>query len=428
MNYLIEHYKKKAEDLQEEYNFLTNIICLLETSEADKILDMMMGWGGRNKPHSFESLSPEEKAILQRATEELKAKDEARTAARNMSSEERTRLAGTKVPSETPSVSTDGAYEGKIKGPAWRSRQRSAIPKSGIFKPKTNRFFDPEVNFAKPYELLDLKDFTYDQPLTPLETSYNFAGTQTPPKAPPVVPTPPKAPPVVPTPPKAPPVVPTPPKAPPVVPTSSTKRIGTGTKIGLFGAGLATGFGADYATQKALEAAGVENQMVKSTAGTAANVGVGMATELGLGALAGGAGGKAAIGTALRALPGYAVAGALGNLAGEYAVKPLASIEYKLPGEKGNAKSTIDRLGEVLYQYDPTVKTVTNLIAGNKLTAGMGSLNTKPTGVAGGDAAKIAQNQKEEEEERLATEKKAAERSARIAAKVAQFKAQEANQ
>jgi curved DNA-binding protein CbpA len=204
-------------------------------------------------------------------------------------------------------------------------------------------------------------------------------------------------------------------------------------KAGAFGAGLVTGYAADEAARAALSAAGVENETVKNVAGTAANVGVGGATEIAGVGLARGLGAGAAAKLGLRALGPLAAAGAAGQLAGEYIVKPLADIEYKLPGEKGNAKSTIDRYGEALYKGSPIVRGITNLIAGNKLTAGTGDLNTKPTGVAGGDAAKIEQNKREDQEEaekaankQKAEEQRTANRSSRIAQKVAELKAQEA--
>ena len=107
----------------------------------------------------------------------------------------------------------------------------------------------------------------------------------------------------------------------------------------------------------------------------------------------------------------------------KYAVKPLADIEYKLPGET-KAKSTIDRLGQDLYSGPMTyisplaagTRIVTNLMAGNKIWAGSGDLNEKPTGVAGGDPAKNAQFAAEEQAEREEAERKAKERSDRIAA------------
>lgn len=98
MDNISKFYYNKAVSLQEQYNFLNNIVCLLETSEADKILDIMRD-GVR-----FEDLTKEQQKILRRATKELQAKEAARKAARKMSSEEKKRRGRGGVP--TPSSTT----------------------------------------------------------------------------------------------------------------------------------------------------------------------------------------------------------------------------------------------------------------------------------------------------------------------------------
>ena len=91
-----------------------------------------------------------------------------------------------------------------------------------------------------------------------------------------------------------------------------------------------------------------------------------------------------------------------------------------------------------MYNASPIVRGITNLIAGNKLTAGSSDLNEKPKGVAGGDPtlkakwdAEEAAEQQEKEAKIAADETQKAERAKgradRIAAKVAEIKAK-ANQ
>jgi hypothetical protein len=204
------------------------------------------------------------------------------------------------------------------------------------------------------------------------------------------------------------------------VPMSSLKKVGT--RLTGFGAGMVTGGLADAGTKAALRAAGVENEDILDIAGTGVGTGVGAATDIGTIAALSGAGAAGAGAAAAGAILPFTAAGAAGAALGKYVVKPLADIEYKLPGES-RAKSTIDRLGDSLYSgalsYTPggaLVRMGTNLMAGNNLWAGSGDLNEKPTGVAGGDPAKNAQFAAEEQAEREEAQRKAKERSDRIAA------------
>jgi hypothetical protein len=143
---------------------------------------------------------------------------------------------------------------------------------------------------------------------------------------------------------------------------SKAASIGTGLLKGA--ASLGVGAAADYATQKALEAAGVKNETAKGLAGAAVGGAAGEATAVGAGALMGSGAGAAAIGSAA---------------AGGAAVGAAAYGGYKLGEYIG------DKTG--LHNY-----------IGNKL-GGASQLNTKATGTPGGDPALKARWAAEEKEE-----------------------------
>ena len=151
---------------------------------------------------------------------------------------------------------------------------------------------------------------------------------------------------------------------------SKAASVGTGLLKGA--AGLGIGAAADYGTQKALEALGVENETVKGLAGAAVGGAAGEAAAVGAGALMGSGAGAAAVGSAA---------------AGGAAVGAAAYGGYKLGEYIG------DKTG--LHDY-----------LGNKL-GGASQLNTKATGIAGGDPALKARWDAEEkaEQEKLANQK-----------------------
>ena len=205
-----------------------------------------------------------------------------------------------------------------------------------------------------------------------------------------------------------------------------------------FGAGVGVAIPVDMATRTALSAAGVENEEAHDLTAAFTSGAAGGAADVAATSALSGAGMGSSIAAGLRAATPIGLATVAGTALGKYVVKPLADITYKLPGEKGNAKSTIDRYGEGMYNASPIVRGITNLIAGNKLTAGSGDLNEKPKGVAGGDPtlkakwdAEEAAEQQEKEAKIAADETQKAERAKgradRIAAKVAEIKAK-ANQ
>jgi hypothetical protein len=137
-------------------------------------------------------------------------------------------------------------------------------------------------------------------------------------------------------------------------------------------ASLGVGAAADYATQKALEAAGVKNETAKGLAGAVVGGAAGEATAVGIGSLMGSGAGAAAIGSA-------AASGA--------AIGAAAYGGYKLGEYIGDKTGLQDYLG-------------------NKL-GGASQLNTKATGIAGGDPALKARWDAEEkaEQEKLAKQK-----------------------
>jgi len=227
------------------------------------------------------------------------------------------------------------------------------------------------------------------------------------------------------------------PKAPQIqTPKSSLgSKIGSGIKgVAGLGAGLVGYDVARGAYDKATKAIGVEDGFLKDLGGeVVGGAGGGAATALTTAALSGAAPTAAAIGSGM--LSGAGVAGAA--YAGYKAGEAISNIEID---KKGTQVS--DVLGKAMYDAPLAAKIAvpglaavqmgTNWLAGNKLTASSADLNEKPKGVAGGDQAKIAQNQKEDEEEKAEmARKQAAEKSrvegraARIAQKVAAFKAGE---
>jgi hypothetical protein len=217
--------------------------------------------------------------------------------------------------------------------------------------------------------------------------------------------------------------------------TSLGSKIGSGIKgVAGLGAGLVGYDVARGAYDKATKAIGVEDGFLKDLGGeVVGGAGGGAATALTTAALSGAAPTAAAIGSGM--LSGAGVAGAA--YAGYKAGEAISNIEVD---KKGTQVS--DVLGKAMYDAPLAAKIAvpglaavqmgTNWLAGNKLTASSADLNEKPKGVAGGDQAKIAQNQKEDEEEKAEmARKQAAEKSrvegraARIAQKVAAFKAGE---
>jgi hypothetical protein len=217
-------------------------------------------------------------------------------------------------------------------------------------------------------------------------------------------------------------------------PKTGSVKGGLGRGAAGFGAGVGVAIPVDIATRAALSGVGVENEHAQDLTAAFTSGAAGGAADVAATTALGGAGIKASLATGLRAATPIGLATVAGTALGKYVVKPLADIAYKLPGEKGNAKSTIDRYGEGMYNASPIVRGITNLIAGNKLTAGSGDLNEKPKGVAGGDPtlkarwdAEDAAEEQEKQNKIAADEARKAERAKgradRIAAKVADIKA-----
>jgi hypothetical protein len=217
-------------------------------------------------------------------------------------------------------------------------------------------------------------------------------------------------------------------------PKTGSVKGGLGRGAAGFGAGVGVAIPVDMATRAALSGVGVENEHTQDLTAAFTSGAAGGAADVAATTALGGAGIKASLATGLRAATPIGLATVAGTALGKYVVKPLADIAYKLPGEKGNAKSTIDRYGEGMYNASPIVRGITNLIAGNKLTAGSGDLNEKPKGVAGGDPtlkarwdAEDAAEEQEKQNKIAADEARKAERAKgradRIAAKVADIKA-----
>ena len=195
-------------------------------------------------------------------------------------------------------------------------------------------------------------------------------------------------------------------------PTATPKSVSTGSQVtnvakglgkgvGSFGAGLGGYFIGRSLSDAALGAAGVEDGVAKDITGEA------------IGGAAGGVAGAAA-GTALKgggliglkAAGAAAGTGALAGLAAYGGYKAGEAISNIEVDEKGTTVS--DVAGKGIYD-----------IYGKMTGKGTSSqqLNTKPTGVAGGDPNKMAQNAAEEAEEEKQKKAEMEERIARAASK-----------
>jgi hypothetical protein len=207
---------------------------------------------------------------------------------------------------------------------------------------------------------------------------------------------------------------------PSTVPGALKREIVGGVKHMFTPAGLA-GLGAGYVADKALDVAadvtGVEtlkNPWVKTPTSWAAMNAVDTAVGQGARALGTRAG--------LAAVGGSAVSGALLGAAaygGYKAGEALSDVELPFQGE-GKRATVSDALGKGIYY---AARSPFNWIAGNATGAGTSDLNEKPKGVAGGDAAMLARNAAADEEEK----QKAKERAEWIANRAKQLQGQSEN-
>jgi curved DNA-binding protein CbpA len=207
---------------------------------------------------------------------------------------------------------------------------------------------------------------------------------------------------------------------PSTVPGALKREIVGGVKNLFTPAGLA-GLGAGYVADKAMDVAadvtGVEtlkNPWVKTPTSWAAMNAVDTAVGQGARALGTRAG--------LAAVGGSAVSGALLGAAaygGYKAGEALSDVELPFQGE-GKRATVSDALGKGIYY---AARSPFNWIAGNATGAGTSDLNEKPKGVAGGDPAILARNAAADEEEK----QKAKERAQWIANRAKQLQGQSEN-
>jgi len=173
--------------------------------------------------------------------------------------------------------------------------------------------------------------------------------------------------------------------------------------------GFAGGLGAAYGADKALEAAGIENEWVRQ----AGSWGAGAAGDVAVTSILGGALPTAgAIGGAALQGAGLGVAALAGYKAGE----AISDLELPFQGE-GKRATVSDALGKGLYY---AARSPFNWIAGNATGAGTSDLNEKPKGVAGGDPVILARNAAADEEEK----QKAKERAQWIANRAKELQGQ----
>lgn len=207
---------------------------------------------------------------------------------------------------------------------------------------------------------------------------------------------------------------------PSTVPGALKREIVGGVKHLFTPAGLA-GLGAGYVADKAMDVAadvtGIEtlkNPWVKTPTSWAAMNAVDTAVGQGARALGTRAG--------LAAVGGSAVSGALLGAAaygGYKAGEALSDVELPFQGE-GKRATVSDALGKGIYY---AARSPFNWIAGNATGAGTSDLNEKPKGVAGGDPAILARNAAADEEEK----QKAKERAQWIANRAKQLQGQSEN-
>ena len=224
-----------------------------------------------------------------------------------------------------------------------------------------------------------------------------------------------------------------PPRQPPVQSQSTKKSRFTPRNIGAnlagFGAGWYTGGLAADATSKALEAAGVENEVVHNLAGAATGVGIGGATDIAVTGMLAGKGAAASLGAAGSAILPLAAAGAAGAAIGEYGIKPIATAEFKNP-VTGKKTSVANELGNVMLKT-PLGMAYSAWETGDPFVGWKTDPTEKPKGVAGGDPtinAKLAAEESEEEKNKAARqeafEKMRSERRAKMRAELQSRNAQ----
>ncbi len=230
-----------------------------------------------------------------------------------------------------------------------------------------------------------------------------------------------QAPPIVRNPPNQPPVQS--PVQPPQTPKSKFTPRNIGANLAGFGAGWYTGGLAADATSKALEAAGVENEVVHNLAGAATGVGIGGATDIAVTGMLAGKGAAASLGAAGSAILPLAAAGAAGAAIGEYGIKPIATAEFKNP-VTGKKTSVANELGNVMLKT-PLGMAYSAWETGDPFVGWKTDPTEKPKGVAGGDPtinAKLAAEEAEEEKDKAAKqeafEKMRSERRAKMRAEL----------
>jgi hypothetical protein len=353
MNYLTNFYKNKYEQLQEHYNYLMNIVedSAVEMSDSDvekwinDQSDAQVRAGGR-------PLTPEEK-------ESYRARINKRRSERS-ASEQNTRVSAEQEAAERAAQSERQrtAAEAFRKAAEERARKQAAADEANRARANSP---EEQARRARQAEEAVKRRTSGTQTADTLKT-----------EAPPVAPK-------------------------PVRSGSLGGRIGTGV------AGLGVGYATDETTRAGLEALGVKNQDVLDIAGTAANVGIGGATEVALSSYLGGAGAGTALGLGAGAILPLAAAGAIGTVAGK-TIEKGADIPYKIPvidDPNKNARSTLDRLGNLFYSEPntaldmalgirPLTRAINNLIAGNPINASTKDLNT------GGKSKNTSQSSYEE--------------------------------
>jgi hypothetical protein len=181
--------------------------------------------------------------------------------------------------------------------------------------------------------------------------------------------------------------------------TNVAKGLGKG--IASFGTGLGAYFVGKGLSDVGLKAAGVKNEVVKDISGEATGGALGGVAATTAGSLMAGAGVPTAAALGAAALKGGLVG--LAAYGGLKAGEAISDIEVD---EKGTTVS--DVAGKGIYD-----------IYGKMIGKGTSAeqLNTKPTGVVGGDPSKKAQYEAEEAAEKLEKEQEMEKRKAAIRAK-----------
>jgi chemotaxis protein histidine kinase CheA len=370
MDYLTNHYKFKAEQLQERYEFLQyELKMLTEWSENMSDADVE-AWVKQT------AQNPEQANALRELIKKRRARRQADN--RNASKAESSSAPKTETPkAETPKAPNSGPTPPPRRDPyaesnaeARRKADERARTSAAEAEAKAAKG-EPakpasEVKAKKPAGPNKFTTFVKGQFPTPVKNYPSALGKEI---------------------------------------KDTAKTIFTPRGFGGFAGGLGAAYGAD----KALEAAGIENEWIRQAgswgAGAAGDV---AATAILAGSLPtiGGLGAAAAAGAVL----------GVGSLGGYKAGEAIMDLEHPFQGE-GKHATISDALGKGIYY---AARSPFNWIAGNATGAGTSDLNEKPKGVAGGDPAILARNAAADEEEK----QKAKERAQWIANRAKQLQGQ----